>query len=72
MTWDCLLKCPSSSTSDVDLDDKSDGGKVTTNEDEDIEVPHTVYVPGSNSEEEDNVGKCAQTLSIPFILLDIL
>jgi len=40
-------------TSDVDLDDESDGGKVTTNEDEEIEVPHTVYVPGSDSEEED-------------------
>ena len=40
--------------SDVDLDDESDGGKVTTNEDEEIEVPHTVYVPGSDSEEEDN------------------
>jgi len=41
-------------TLDVNLDDESDVGEVTTNEDEDIEVPHTVYVPGSDSEEEDN------------------
>jgi len=41
-------------TSDVDLDEESDGGEVTMNEDEDIEVPHMVYVPGSDSEEEDN------------------
>ncbi len=40
-------------TSDVDFDDESDVGEVTTDEDEDIEVPHTVCVPGSDSEEED-------------------